>query len=48
MNPKLLKMLAKGTLAVAGSILIGSLIKAEKEAGERIDAYFETKEDQDN
>jgi hypothetical protein len=48
MNPKLLKMLAKGTVAVVGSILIGSLIKAEKAAGTRIDEYFETQEDPEN
>lgn len=48
MNPKLLKMLAKGTLALAGSVLIGSLIKAEKAAGERIDAYFESEDNKDN
>jgi hypothetical protein len=48
MNPKLLKPVFKIALALATSVLVGTLIKAEKEAGERIDAYFENKEDQDN
>jgi len=48
MNPKLLKPVVKIALALATSVLVGSLIKAEKSMNERVDAYFETQEDPEN
>lgn len=40
MNPKLLKIAAKGFLMLSGSVLIGTIIKAEKKLDDRIDEYF--------
>lgn len=41
MNPKLLKMVAKFGLGLVGSAVIGTLIKLERQAGDRIDNYFD-------
>lgn len=41
MNPKLMKLLVKGTLSISVATVIGYTIKMEKKAEERIDEHFE-------
>lgn len=48
MNPKLTKILVKGALTVASSILIAYTIKMEKAASERIDEHFGNSDAQDD
>lgn len=48
-NPKVLKLVAHTATMLIGSVLIGTLVKAEKEAHQRINDHFETNtEDSDN
>lgn len=44
-NPIFVKTVAKGVLALAGSALVGSLIKAEKQLETRIDDHFDDEKD---
>lgn len=48
MNPKLVKMIAKIAVMGIGSVMIGQIIKTEKNLQERIDEHFtETKPEPD-
>lgn len=51
MNPKFARMIVKLAVMGVGSVLIGTIVKAEKKLGDRIDAHYAPEpeaEQQDN
>ena len=48
MNPKVQKTAIKVALSIAGSALLGYIVKFSHSLDEAIDRRYETKEDEDN
>jgi len=48
MNPKALKLIAKLAVMAVSSLLIGTIVKGEKEAQQRINDHFDPKSTQEN